>query len=83
VDTDNAGVRSALFVSVRFLPARSPRPLCLVTGFEESSYQQWIRIESGIIERTRIIQVHMAKWTVSEDVDKAGQSHSEIPPHHL
>lgn len=40
-----------------------------------------MRIELGIIERTRIAQVHVAKRAVSEDVDRAGQS--EVAPCHL
>lgn len=31
----------------------SPRPLCLETGFKEN-YQQWKRIESGVISRNFI-----------------------------
>lgn len=27
----------------------SPRPLRLVAGFKKESYQQWVKIESGII----------------------------------
>lgn len=34
-------------------PTKSPRPLCLETGFKEN-YQQWMRIESGIISENLI-----------------------------
>lgn len=46
----------------------SPRPLRLVAGFKKESYQQWVKIESGIIwpvQAHKIIQGWWENWSMS------------------
>jgi len=56
VYTGKADILVACFVS----PARSARPLCLVTGLkEEKSYQLGMRVEVGMACKT---STHTSPW---------------------